>query len=497
MGDSARAIYSVAVDQQVGHASFGLDGPPAWQVDTAVLLLACAAALFVVAGVIRLARWRLAGDQHSALVGSALVVMGGLYLPLVGVAAVGGALQHREFADAVIRALVSFIAAGLVLRALYATTMRSLDRPSRLLPALAATILCTFGVLVAVEASMEDPLPYGPWLAKVLSGAMVVGWLLLMAAVRARNLGLPWSGRAVPLCAGLAVAEACYGLGSGAFGTTLGTAASLVACTAVAILAVYSAHLDLAATLVQTERAFGSLSRALRDAYGEAVELSHWRASLVHDADNAVAGLRAALDVIDARQGSSDSSTARLCRAASDEVSHLDHLLHRSPEEPCRAFDVGSSLLAIGESARALGTDITVRAEKVVAVGRPADVIAVVKNLLANARRHAHGAAVRLSVESTDGVVRIVCADDGPGLDEITARHAFERGFRGPDSAGSGLGLHDARALMRAQGGDLFLEPQGEGARFVAILPESVRLIPAQRVDRPIVPAADPIAQPS
>jgi phosphatidylserine synthase len=165
MGHSARAIYSVAVDQQVGHASFGLDGPPAWQVDTAVLLLACAAALFVVAGVIRLARWRLAGDQHSALVGSALVVMGGLYLPLVGVAAVGGALQHREFADAVIRALVSFIAVGLVLRALYATTMRSLDRPSRLLPALAATILCTFGVLVAVEASMEDPLPYGPWLA--------------------------------------------------------------------------------------------------------------------------------------------------------------------------------------------------------------------------------------------------------------------------------------------------------------------------------------------
>ena len=65
----------------------------------------------------------------------------------------------------------------------------------------------------------------------------------------------------------------------------------------------------------------------------------------------------------------------------------------------------------------------------------------------------------------------ITCADDGPGLTSDEAARAFERGFRGRTSRGSGLGLHGARELMVEQGGDLALEPTTTGATFVMTLP--------------------------
>jgi signal transduction histidine kinase len=447
---------------------FGHDGRPNWLADAGVVMLGCAAALFVVAGVIRLARWRLVHDPHSALVGTALIVVGALGLPLVGVAAVAGALQHRELADAAVRSLASFITIALVLRALSATTVRW-ARPSRLLPLLAMPVLLAFAGLAFLEASRNGPLPGGPEIARVLSGAMVLAWLALAATIHTRHADRSWSRRATPLFCGLAIAEALYGAG---IGGELGEGASLMVCSAVAVLCVRSAHLDLIAALQDTERAIGSLNRTLLDARGEAVELSEWRASLVHDASNAVAGLQAALGVLDARQ-SDDASASRLCRAAAEEVRHLDHLLHRSRQEPCRPFDVGALARSVGDSARAFGGNVTVHADNVLAVGRPGDVVAVLKNLLVNSCRHAPGSSVDLGVEAADGQVRIVCADNGPGLDELTAGHAFERGYRGPASEGSGLGLHDARELMRAQGGDVELDrhPGIRGARFVVTLP--------------------------
>ena len=51
-----------------------------------VVVLAMASAFFLASGVLRLARWRIAAEPHSALAGAALLVMGGLCLPLGGLA---------------------------------------------------------------------------------------------------------------------------------------------------------------------------------------------------------------------------------------------------------------------------------------------------------------------------------------------------------------------------------------------------------------------------
>lgn len=458
----------------------------AWRDDTAVLVLACAAALFAVAGVIRLARWRLAGDPHSALVGSALIVIGGLFLPLVGIAEVGGALRHRDLAEAVVRSLATMITFALVLRALGSERMRVFERPARLLPVLALLVLAVFGVLAGAEAALPSPVPHGVPIAHGLSVAMSLGWLALAMQVRSTDPSRPWARRTAPLYCALALAEALHGYDPGA---AFGTAVALVLCTGVAALAVRSANLDLEGALHQTESTIGSLSQTLRDVRGEAVELSTWRAHLVHDADNAVAGIRAALDVLDARQGGSDAPTARLCRAAAEEARHLDHLLHRSPEQPAAPFDVAAVVRRVALTAAALGQDVRFHGDRAMASGRADDLVVTLKNLLVNADRHGHGTPVELVVEHGPLQVRIICRDHGPGLDSRTVGRAFDRGFRGPNSTGSGLGLHEARALMRAQGGDLVLDPEGPGACFVATLP-AVALgrqaspgVPTQRTD--------------
>jgi signal transduction histidine kinase len=456
----------------------------AWRDDVAVLALAFAAALFVVAGVVRLARWRLAGDPHSALVGSALIVMGGLFLPALGIAQFSGALEHRELGEALIRGLASLMVAALVMRAVRCTYVRDFERPTRLLPVLGALILAAFGALAAAQATFVEPVPDGPRVAQVLA-----------VAVRRSDPDRAWSRRAAFSFSVLALAEAAYGH---QFGATLGTAVALTACTAVAALAVRSANLDLEGALHQTERTIGSLSQTLREVRGEAVELSEWRAHLVHDADNAVAGLRAALDVLDARQGANDPPTARLCRAAAEEIQHLDHLLHRSADEPARPFDVAALVRRVGMTASALGQDVHFRGDRAVAVGRPNDVVVALKNLLVNADRHAPGSPVDLVVEQGAGEVRIVCRDRGPGVDPETTVGIFERGVRGPASTGSGLGLHEARILMRSQDGDLVLEPHAPGACFVATLPAAdvsappwPPRIPAQRGSAADQEAAD------
>jgi signal transduction histidine kinase len=69
------------------------------------------------------------------------------------------------------------------------------------------------------------------------------------------------------------------------------------------------------------------------------------------------------------------------------------------------------------------------------------------------------------------GRVRVCVADSGRGVSAPDAERIFERGYRGPGSTGEGLGLHTARQLMLAQGGDVSLTPTSHGAAFVITLP--------------------------
>ena len=104
-------------------------------------------------------------------------------------------------------------------------------------------------------------------------------------------------------------------------------------------------------------------------------------------------------------------------------------------------------------------------------------VLQVLINLVSNAIRYSPDGSqvwVRLEDEAELGRVRVIVADQGPGLsDEDQARvfEKFERLGRSGDG-GSGLGLYISRRLALAMGGDLTVESApGQGARFILDLP--------------------------
>jgi two-component system OmpR family sensor kinase len=127
---------------------------------------------------------------------------------------------------------------------------------------------------------------------------------------------------------------------------------------------------------------------------------------------------------------------------------------------------------------------VTVSLEPALVRGSGDQLHQVVANLLTNAAVHTPvGTAVRAEVSRTPRGVRLVVADDGPGMDDETAAHAFERFYRADPSrsrasGGSGLGLSIVAAIVAAHGGTVRiaragLDPDaaGTGTTVVVELP--------------------------
>lgn len=100
----------------------------------------------------------------------------------------------------------------------------------------------------------------------------------------------------------------------------------------------------------------------------------------------------------------------------------------------------------------------------------------VVRNLLSNAVRHARS-RVQVSLQETDGQVRLVIADDGRGIpvgdrERIFGRFVRLDDARARDEGGAGLGLAIvAKVVAGLQGSVLVDEAPGGGARFTVTLP--------------------------
>ncbi len=102
----------------------------------------------------------------------------------------------------------------------------------------------------------------------------------------------------------------------------------------------------------------------------------------------------------------------------------------------------------------------------------------VLSNLIDNAAKYSgEGSPVDLLARATAEGVEITVADRGPGLQEIERERVFDRFYRGAAvrgdrGRGAGLGLAICRAIVKAHGGRIWVEPRdGGGSCFKFVLP--------------------------
>jgi signal transduction histidine kinase len=196
--------------------------------------------------------------------------------------------------------------------------------------------------------------------------------------------------------------------------------------------------------------------------------------------------MRTELDV--RRTDGSDS--AEVVAGLSDEVDHLtalvDDLLHLARADAADAAAVRRPVdlddIVLDEAGRIGGSsEIEIDLSAMSAAhldGDPNQLRRMVRNILANAERHA---AKRVSVtlrESIGRGITLTVTDDGPGIDPGDRERVFEHfvrldAARTRHDGGTGLGLAIARDIAERHGGAITLDDvsDGSGARFVVTLP--------------------------
>ncbi len=105
----------------------------------------------------------------------------------------------------------------------------------------------------------------------------------------------------------------------------------------------------------------------------------------------------------------------------------------------------------------------------------------VFSNLLGNALRYGDGTdpVIRITARRAGPDVRIIFADNGPGIPLGDQPHIFERFYRvhkdrSRDAGGTGLGLSIVKGVVLAHGGHISLESiPGKGAAFTVTIPAS------------------------
>ena len=109
---------------------------------------------------------------------------------------------------------------------------------------------------------------------------------------------------------------------------------------------------------------------------------------------------------------------------------------------------------------------------------KPGSLELILFNLLDNAWKYAgRGASVTVRAADTAAGVLLEIIDDGPGMPEELAAHAFDRRRRGENSrleTGQGLGLSAVREMVVANAGSIELRTaRGEGCHYRILLPRA------------------------
>ena len=201
-----------------------------------------------------------------------------------------------------------------------------------------------------------------------------------------------------------------------------------------------------------------------------------------HELRTPLTAIRGQLEVLSRQPDPDPAEVRRVAGVALGETARIERLvedlltLARIDEEaPLRPAEI-----ALGPYLRQLGAGASLGAVEVGPVPEgtlradPERLTQVIRNLLANARRHAGAnGQVELSAAADGDRVTIRVDDDGPGVPPGERERVFDRfqrseAARDRGSGGSGLGLAIARAIVEQHGGRIWIEDSPLGGARVA-----------------------------
>jgi len=168
-----------------------------------------------------------------------------------------------------------------------------------------------------------------------------------------------------------------------------------------------------------------------------------------------------------ARAAAAMAGVTALSRPPSDEPKTLDMREVVAKATALRRYAIGRAGLSV--SLDSAPGPLLVK-------GNAAQLLQAVVNLIENAEQALSGqpaGRIQLTTALDGTTVRVLVADNGPGLSSDVAERAFDPFVTTrprPDSVG--LGLPVARAIAGAHGGTLVAEPSAQGATFALRLPQ-------------------------
>ena len=265
---------------------------------------------------------------------------------------------------------------------------------------------------------------------------------------------------------------ALLGLVTYVMGREGGTPTALLLVAAVAVFGIAVAvGWALAIAEYRTAQQADQAAAELLTLYAELDRERRLARSRIHDARAVTAAMDAALHAL-GRSGGDPAVTSAL----SDQVAHLRDTLTSAPTAGLEPIGIAQALLQASPFATLHGIALLHEApDDAVVMANRDQLLAILQNLIDNARKYAPGSPVLITCEPAGPYLKMAVEDQGPGLTPAEAEQAFLPGVRRGDAQGYGMGLAIARSLAEGMHGSLWYEPRaGRGARFVLKLPRAV-----------------------
>lgn len=422
------------------------------KVNIAPLFRNLAAGLFLTAGVLFMAVWRLTTQWTAARAALLFLVLGTL-LPATTVLRLitsnGIAVQTEAPETRLVLAVplaILALAAARRNRALLRRTVATL---------VTVAVLVPLPILAVSGNRPSDESHATLWLISEAVTAAI--WTAFAVQSLILQRGVSTARAVVVMFALLAAADVASAWAVTDAGAPRGAAYGLQLLAA--MLAVYSAATRLTGSIRGYTGGSGLLSRALVDTEERLAAVERTQRQRLHDASSAALGVVGASHLLADGASLTSADSALLNEMVKRELDRLQDLLRIDDSEPITDFDLGEAIAAVLVSRRLDGLNIATDLDDVHVLGHARATATVIDNLLRNIERHAPGARALICARTVGDETIVTVTDDGPGI--RTAEHAavLRAGTRGSNAHGDGhgLGLYSAASAMQAQAGSLTL----------------------------------------